>query len=276
MITRKNIIINIVGFMLVVSFNVMFFVVPSEGMDTVIFKDGTAIQGDVTIGTYEVIIKTPDGRIITRDPRDVVSITPGDVETTTRSMPDLSFRLLYYSPSEEPWDQGIGGEVRYRYWFDEHMGVSFMGSISSWDIDTEGGEYIYDNYGDAGQIEGNATFFGLGSAFVFRPFRQDWLNILFSAGMEYVFVNSDINAELAFADAYGGWYYVNEDLDIDDGLVALLDVEVTYNITPNLAFMYEGGYQFDVTKGDVTFLDKKIGENKMEGAFMSFGFGFRF
>lgn len=275
MITRKKIIISIVGLIFVVSLN-LFFVVPSEGMDTVLFKDGTVIQGDVTIGTYDVIIKTPDGRIITRDPRDVVSINPGGVDTVTRSMPDLSFRLLYYSPSEESWDQGVGGEVRYRYWFDEHMGVSLMGSISNWDINTEGGEYIYDDYGIAGQIEGDATFFGLGTALIFRPFRQDKLNISFAGGLEYFFVNSDINAELAIADAYGGWYYVNEDLDIDDGLVALLDVEVVYNITPNVFFIYEGGYQFDVIKGDVTFLNTKIGENEMEGAFMSFGFGFRF
>lgn len=175
---------------------------------------------------------------------------------------ELRFIPYYISPGMDEWEQAFGLEVQYVFWNTPNLGFALAGGIGKWNVD----DSVQVGYDYAGKFDGSATTFPLGASVLYRPTMGGTTEITLEGGLRYVFINSDV--DVAITDGYDLY---SGSIDADDGLIGLLGVDVAFPVSPTMKLGMGLGYQFDISKGDVSIEDIDFDENEMKGFVIRLG-----
>lgn len=187
---------------------------------------------------------------------------------------DLVVLGTYYSPDNDKiYDDGWGAEAQLRFWVNDMVGLALAGGYSEWnyneDLDTtDGDEFDLDSDGDVALMPAGASL-------LLRPINTERVSLVLEGGVRYVFVDSDINDDNDQALPRAPGITLN-DIDIDDGFVAVATAQLELHLTDALYLLAAAGYQWDIEKGDINIGDTKIGENELESFIAQAGIGLRF
>jgi hypothetical protein len=177
---------------------------------------------------------------------------------------ELRFSSYYLIPgNDDVWDNAIGVETQIAFWNTPNLGFALSGGLSKWNVNDliqVKGDYAY-------KLNGSAMIFPFGISTLYRPSIGESAEVTFEGGIRYVFVNSDIDVTLD-----DDLYIYKISLDIDDGLVGIIGANVDFPVSPIAKFGFGAGYQFDISKGDVSSngLDLDI-DNELKGIYLRFG-----
>jgi len=178
---------------------------------------------------------------------------------------ELRFSPSYIIPGDDDtWDNALGIDVQYIVWNTPTLGFAASGGIGSWNVNDE--LLIDYEAGYAMEIDGSATMLPLGASVLYRPSTSSSAKITFEAGLRYVIVNSGIN--IAATD---GYYYLEDEVDIDNGLVGIIGADLEFPLSPTANFGLGAGYQSDLSKGDASWFGVELGDNELKGLFIRIG-----
>lgn len=177
---------------------------------------------------------------------------------------DMVVRFQGLSPAaSEDWDTAAGIEAQLRLWDSERVAIALAIGFDSWEAkeefseDDDGSSYV------AMHVSGEASLVPVGISAVYRAPLAGGLSLVMEAGVRYVFVDSAITTEVAYEDALGSDYFV-EDVEIDDAMLAVLRVGLQADLSQELSIEGGIGYQFDVGRPNETFLGEDIGSTSFK------------
>ena len=91
-----------------------------------------------------------------------------------------------------------------------------------------------------------------------------------------MFVESDAQLAIVAADAYGSLVGGSADIEMDDGFIGLVAVNLEVEVAPGFSLIGGVGYQFDIAKGDAKWMGEDFGENELEAFFIRVGIAVTF
>lgn len=177
---------------------------------------------------------------------------------------ELRFRpFLLFPGDDDTWDDAAGFEAQCVFWTTSNFGIAVAAGLQKWNV-TDG---IYTEPGYAVEADGDATVIPFGASVLFRPLPVNSQIILtLEGGLRYAIVNSDIDV---VATDYE--YIYGDEVDIDNGLIGILGVDVGIPFSQKASLSFGAGYQFDIAKGDAEWYGINIGENELKGLMLNFG-----
>jgi len=113
----------------------------------------------------------------------------------------------------------------------------------------------------------------VGLSFIYRPYYEDF-SLTLETCLRYIFTDSSIDNKLYVTDGVNV-LRKDEKLDIDDALVGILSINYSVPLNENVSFIAGIGYQFDISKGDITIQNYKLVENKLAGIKCNLGISFK-
>lgn len=198
-----------------------------------------------------------------------------------KTQTDLSGALVYFKPSDdESYDSAFGVEGQMRFWQNEDVGFALAVGLSSWELNELGAyeEYYYGDYVvavEAVAIDGKVLTLPIGGSVLFRPMMKENISVTIEAGIRYVLVESDAEVEYYYEDITGYTEYIKEEIEIDNGIVGLIAVDVEGKISKDMVVFAGVGYQFDIDKGDAELSALDISaENELEALVVRGGLRF--
>lgn len=198
-------------------------------------------------------------------------------EAPLSSSTDLTATLQYFVPGEDDdYDVGYGAEVQVRFWQNQNIGFALAGGLANWDINEQEAVVSDGEVAVGVAIEGSVLLLPIGGSILFRPTLADNLNLVFEAGLRYVFVESDAQLAIVAADAYGSLVGGSADIEMDDGFIGLVAVNFEAEVAPGFSLIGGVGYQFDIAKGDAKWMGEDFGENELEAFFIRVGIAVTF
>lgn len=177
---------------------------------------------------------------------------------------------------DDDWDVSAGVSGRWILWSPEapQIGLALSVGGQSWQINEE-------QYWDGNlllKVSGDATMIPLGASLVARaPMGQAaWL--AFEGGLRYVFVDSSVKfEERVYTNTGRPVSYWSGDIEIDDGIIGLVNAEVELPIGIGIALYGGAGYQFDISKGKMSLNGIDIDyKNSLEALVFSAGLKLEF
>ncbi|MCE9615564.1 MAG: hypothetical protein K8T26_14945 [Lentisphaerae bacterium] len=197
--------------------------------------------------------------------------------------PHVDVTGSYLFPSEENWDAAYGAAVTATFWSDANWALGLRAGIEQWEADEDESSEVTDAGGgrmhvEGGAMDGDAMMIPLGAVGAYRYALSDKLLARITAGISYVLVNSDVTIRVFEGDVTPAGDVIaargaEDDVEFDDGVVANVDLLLEVPLKA-VSFLIGGGYQFDVSKGDATWMDQDIGDSSLEGAYVKAGLQF--
>ena len=193
---------------------------------------------------------------------------------------DWEFRGAYEAgfPGGDLWDSASGGELKAIYWYDTQLGIAVSTGVSKWDVkdqrDVRVPARIWDDW------SGDAKFTPLGvSVIKQKEFVKNANCFTLSAelGVSYLFSSSNIDVgrtQIVPEGIGGAWQaeFVSDSADIDDSIVGRLGATIGWQALDQLKVFLSGGYQFDISSGDLTVDSLRISEElDMDAFFVQIG-----
>ena len=173
---------------------------------------------------------------------------------------------------DDSWDNAFGVEAQFIKWVNPNVGVAFAAGIGTWEANDEIISWYdpYDGLGYAVGADGSATTVPIGGSVIIKPLTGGPAELTLEGGLRYVIVSSDVDLIGAASDGFDS-IVVEDEVDIDNGVVGLFGADISFPLSPQAKIGFGAGYQFDIEKGDVTWLGEEIGDNEMKGFFLRVG-----
>lgn len=186
---------------------------------------------------------------------------------------EISVAPNYVFPGEKDmWDKAYGIEGQFRLWANDYVGIAGAGGIQRWKAKNTTSELILnDEIRAVVDISGDANMVPVGASLLIRPIPKDvmkFVQLTIEGGARYVFVNSNVKGTLVDVDAAS---VREETVKMDNGIIGLVAGDLAIVPIEILSIFVGGGYQFDLSKGNVNWLGDNIGDNKMNGWFVRGG-----
>lgn len=203
-------------------------------------------------------------------------------DVTTGKSRELKLGAEFVFPDQDDdWDSGFGAEAKIIFWQDEKFGFAASIGLQKWDVNDDiisYGKYLGGGvaYGFAAGLEGDANMIPLGFSGVYRNSIGDNTTLVFEGGIRYVVVDSSVSFGYAEAlvDDRGNYIAWSEvlDVDIDDGIVGFVGADINHELKSGLRLFAGAGFQFDLSKGDVSVAGVDTGyENELKATFVRVG-----
>ncbi len=179
----------------------------------------------------------------------------------------------YIFPSEnDTWDKAYGIEGQLRLWANDFIGIAGAGGYQRWQgKDTTSTFQDFEGVPRATtEFSGDADMVPVGASLLIRPIPKDVtqrIQLTIEGGARYVFVNSNFKGMLTDSDGVSE----TDKCRLDDGIIGLVAGDLGIVPVENLSIFVGGGYQFDLSKGNVDWMQENIGDNKMKGWFLRAG-----
>lgn len=182
-------------------------------------------------------------------------------------------------PKDKSFETVFSGGIRGILWLHPNVGLSAGLDLQTWKL----AEEYYNSY--VYQINGNGihrTERGYGdirnillSLSVLYNIPLDTMTHLTAdAGLSYVNVSSDVQISVREHSTINGQYIsdsVTQDIDIDNGAIGFICVDITQNLSDSYGIFVGCGYQFDVTKGAMSSGGIEGGEIELAGSYIRGG-----
>jgi hypothetical protein len=182
---------------------------------------------------------------------------------------------LYIPHDDDTYEAGAGMEIQGRFWLTPYIGLAVAGGGASYSIDDQDIQIQESNLLLDGELDGDVGLSTFGASLLLRPVLTDRLTLTLEGGVRYVAVDSDAELEIS-AMRPGSRTFVHDTLDIDDGVVAIAAATIEINVAPQVSLLGGAGYQFDLEKGTIEFLDEELGDNELEALMIQAGIAIRF
>ncbi len=167
--------------------------------------------------------------------------------------PDVLAAFNYYVPSAgDGYKNGFGGEIQARFWLMEYFGVALAGGAASWEVKDESAFFYNGVAAVAAKISGDISTFPLGGSLIVRPIHVDRVSLTLEGGVRYVFVDSQVDYESAYADIFGRNEHYKDTFDVGNSVIGVVGANLEVKIFKPLFGFVGAGYQFDISKGAVT------------------------
>lgn len=179
----------------------------------------------------------------------------------------------YVFPDEKnTWDKAYGIEGQLRLWANDYVALAGAGGIQRWKFKNSTSVLdLNDELGSAAEVTGDADMVPVGASLLICPIPKDASKVIrltLEGGARYVFVNSNVKGTVVDTEAQTER---NGNVNIDNGLLGLVGADLSIVPVENFSIFGGGGYQFDLTKGNVDWLNDDLGDNKMKGWFVRAG-----
>jgi len=202
----------------------------------------------------------------------ILSVAVSAQEIGAKKPDGSRYSIQVFSPEGDNWDFGAGLDARWYFWESEKNGskIAFTTGFSLWDAKNERGTMPVDDVVVDVAIEGDALLWpvGLSVSQVF-DISPD-VSLILEAGASYVVVSSNVTGEAYATDGMDS-LYLKDTIYIDDSFVGQVSADVLWNLNEKSSLSLGIGYQFDITKGDVSWWDTDIGENEFGALFVQVG-----
>jgi hypothetical protein len=208
-----------------------------------------------------LLAQAPEPLVAEQDPGPVVEL--------------VGVGTLYIPHDDDTYEAGAGMEIQGRFWLTPHIGLALAGGGASYAIDEQDIQVVEAGLLLDGELEGDVGLSTFGGSLLLRPVLTEKIALTLEGGVRYVAVDSNAELEIS-AVRPGSRTYLRDTLDIDDGVVAIAAATVEINVAPQVSLLGGAGYQFDLEKGDVEFLDEDLGDNELEAILIQAGVAIRF
>lgn len=179
------------------------------------------------------------------------------------------------------WDKGNGFEAQGILWrSNSPWGFALSIGTASWDIDDYGD--ITGNELNAFTGDADMTVFGASLIRQLSTDRPDQSKFKadLELGIRYVKMDSNIEGIYGVAVS-GGPIYVRQTVELDDNILGLIALSGHYELDPQWSLFLQGGFQFDLDKGDAINAvpgvgEYAAGETELQSLFGKAGISFTF
>lgn len=170
----------------------------------------------------------------------------------------------YYMPGDDDsYDTGYGAEVQARFWLQSNVGLALAVGWASWNVNGGEESMTEDGITASANLGGDIRLLPMGGSVLFRPVNNSQMALTIEAGVRYVIVDSQTDMEASASDSKGHSVYFNEGVDIGDGFVGVIGANIEGKISKKVSVLGGIGYQFDITKGDVEWIDEDLGDSAL-------------
>jgi hypothetical protein len=166
--------------------------------------------------------------------------------------------LVYHAPGLgdfDVFDQAIGVDFVYRYWFSDVFGIGAGLGYETWEV-------AGDNRNWNGQFGGDMTVIPLSVSGLLRIADFEWGLLTGFVSVEYAICDSDVS--VTRDGASGG-------VSIDDSINGRLGLELSVPVNDVWSVGLELGYQGALMKGDASALGDSNLEVDMQSVFIGLG-----
>ena len=174
------------------------------------------------------------------------------------------------------WDDDVGGAVDFGFQIWEPSGVFGLWA----GIGVQSASYVWED--DWGEVESDIVAMPVGASLLARLPLGDVVALRGEIGARYVAMDIDDwddddyhHRHRRFSDDRDRYYHPDKYLDVDDTSLAVVSLQLEFDFDP-VFLAVGGGYQFDLERPDVEYLDRPIGEVDLSGAFFYFDVGLVF
>lgn len=195
---------------------------------------------------------------------------------------DNIFRFSFFYPEDDDlWEESSGFEYICRFWIDEFYALGLVFGFTSWDMNTVLAREIKSLYSPY-YFDGEANFFSIGPSFSMKGKLSPNFSLSLDGSIQYVLANTDVDRSYydPYYDSYYYDYYSYGDIDINDAVIGRLNFNAEMWVNNNFAMFTTIGYQFDISKGEITIDEPsvfiEIDDSSLEATSFSFGFIFSF
>ncbi|MCK5132541.1 MAG: hypothetical protein KAR40_10380 [Candidatus Sabulitectum sp.] len=145
------------------------------------------------------------------------------------------------------YSPGFGAEAQVRFWPRGNLGFAFTTGLSFFTINQ-----LIATTDDPITIdvakEGTLLFFPIGGSILLSDNSNQNAELIFEAGVRYVFVNSNLEEVTTTTDS--GTVTIDKiEYDIGNGIIGLVSAYVVTELSQKLSLSLGLGYQFDISKG---------------------------
>ena len=165
------------------------------------------------------------------------------------------------------WDDSVGGAVDFGLQFWEPSGIFGLWA----GIGVQGASYVWED--DWGEVESDIVAVPVGASLLARIPLGDRVGLRGEVGARYVAMDIDDWDEDDYRhhhhhrryDEWDRYHHPDKYLDVDDTSLAVVSLQLEFDFDP-VFLAVGGGYQFDLERPDVEYLDEAIGEVDLSGA----------
>lgn len=183
---------------------------------------------------------------------------------------------VLYDPSDsDAYDFGAGLEAQGRIWLNPKVGFAVSIGAGSWRINDRELSVREDGIVARGKIDGDVSLLPLGGSLLVRPVNGPRMGLVLEAGLRYVAVESDAEIEVAANDGRGNSIYIKDTVEMDDGIIGVIGVEAQVSAGERVSLFAGLSYQFDLSKGDVEWVDNDGGSNELKALGVKAGVAIR-
>ncbi len=176
-------------------------------------------------------------------------------------------------------DTRFGGVALDKNCWEDSAAVLFDIGLTAWDPDlvigawvglgVQGATFLWED--PWGEIESDVAAVPFGASLLMRCPLGSGVSLRGEAGVRYVSMEvdddyHDHHHHRRYNDDWDRYYHPDHYLDVDDTSIAVASLALEFDLEP-FFLAFGGGYQFDLEKPDVKYLDRSIGEVDLSGAF---------
>ncbi|MEI6970133.1 MAG: hypothetical protein WCL44_01330 [bacterium] len=206
----------------------------------------------------------------------LVAAMPAITATAEVPKPDVVTRLQVFMPQRaEDWDGGSGVELQARFWANESFATALSIGFASWTAKSEFSEASDEAGYMSTFISGDVDITPVGVSAIYRNNVSDRVAIVFEMGLRYLFMESNISAEITTDDGYDT-SYLKDRILTDSAFVGLLGVNLENEIVDGIRFHLGVGYQFDITETRETFGGQDMGTTSLDSPMVNVGLTWAF
>lgn len=184
-----------------------------------------------------------------------------------RPLLGFDIRLGGVAFEEDCWDDDVGGAVDFGLQVWEPSGIFGLWA----GIGVQTASYAWED--DWGEVESDVVAVPFGASLLARLPLGDVVSLRGEIGARYVSMDIDDWDDDDYYDRHrrhrhSEWdRYRHPDryLDVDDTSLAVVSLQLEFDLDPAVLAI-GGGYQFDLQKPDVEYLDRPIGKVDLSGA----------
>lgn len=247
---------------------------PSQARGTSLKSESSYNPSSYSPATTKPIYSSPSGRFEARG--GVNYYIPGGAAATGSRLSKLN---------SVDWERGIGADIQGIYWFDSNWGAGLSVGTAKWDIK----DYYNKRYNASRRIneintlEGDADLIIIGASVFYKYTSKSSVPSKWSTEIEGGIrsISVDSNIKGIYAEQYAdGTIYGAQTIETDRGAVAMLAINGGYELTSQIKFSWQAGYQFDLSKGETknktSQWSGEAGETELQSMFTRLGLSITF
>lgn len=179
----------------------------------------------------------------------------------------FDIRLGGVAFDKDCWDESVGAaiDVGLQVW-------DPSGSLGLWaGFGVQGASYVWED--DWGEVESDIVAVPVGASILARLPLGGIVALRGEVGARYVAMDIDDWDDDDYYHHHRRWldperdryWHPDKYLDVDDTSLAVVSIQLEFDFDP-VVLAIGGGYQFDLERPDVEYLDRPIGEVDLSGA----------